>query len=265
MKRFSVLLLLLLFLLLMAPLTAYADMIYEPENEFYKQNRSYIVFLGRSFIANGEGEAVSVKKEPGAKNDIHTLKNGEVTYIQYSCLYDGDFWGFTFDYSGWIKLDQMLVLYDYISFEEDHLEEFYSYDGDYTAIKDTMAAIAWPWPGCETPIWTFEGLDTEHFWASFAYRDEEGREWGFISYLYGSRNIWVCLSDPLKRDMPAFNVAAAPAPWVSETEHTDIGRSANPPLTLIICLVAVLVIGTAALIKIFWKPNKNKPGGEENG
>ena len=253
-KRYIVFLLLTVTLsALFAPI-AYADLITWPENDFYKQHHSQIVYLGRSFTANGEDGSVAVKQAPGSKSDIATIQNSEVVYIQYSCLYDGDYWGFTFEYSGWVELDQTLVLYDYVAFEEDHLLEFHSYTGDYAEIKELRAAVAWPWPGSEAPLWTFEDLDTENFNVAYAYADDQGREWGFVTYLYGSRNIWICLSDPLNRDMPVFHPAQEPSVWKSETVYSDIGKSWNPPIVLIIVLVAALAIGTVILIKIFWKP-----------
>jgi len=259
------------FLLLLAPIKAYADVIFEPDNDFYKQHEAQILFLGRTFCANGTDGSASVKKEPGAKSDTAEIQNGETTYIQYSCLFNGDYWGFTSEYSGWVKMDQMLVLYDYVAFEEDHQAELYTYSGDYAEIKKTGAAVAWPWPGADAPLWTIENLDTTNFSVTYAYKDEEGREWGFVSYIYGSRNIWVCLSDPMNSDIPAFNPAPPPTPWVSDTVHTDIEKLENPSsanLTLIIILVAALVIGTVVLIKVFWKPNKVEAqiesGGESN-
>ena len=248
--------------LLLPSLVVYADVIVEPENAFYNQYRNQIIYLGRSFSANGADDFVSVRKEPGSKSEIAKLQNGEVTYVQYSCLYDGDFWGFTFEYFGWIKMEQFSVLYDYVAFEEDHFDELYQYSGDYTEIKETRSAVAWPWPGADAPLWTFEDLDMGSFRASYAYKDDVGREWGFVTYLYGSRNVWFCLSDPLNRDIPAFNPAPEPSVWESETVHIDIREYVDTQgketsiLFVIIGLVAVLVIGTAVLIKVFWKPDK---------
>ena len=160
MKKFIITLMTVCFLL-MPSFVAYADVIVEPENNFYTRHRNQIIYLGRSFSANGEDGFVSVKKEPGSKNEISKLQNGEVVYIQYSCLYDGEFWGIlTYvgtpndGKTGWIKLDEMLVLYDYVAFEEEHFDEIYPYNGDYAEIKETRSAIAWPWPGADAPLWT---------------------------------------------------------------------------------------------------------------
>ena len=72
----------------------------------------------------------------------------------------------------------------------------------------------------------------------------------------------MCLSDPLNREIPAFNPPPEPVRWVSETEHTEIWQSDNT-VPIVIIMVALLVIGTAVLIKVFWKPNKQ--GGTGNG
>jgi len=255
-------------ILLFVPLTAYADVIIEPENDFFKQHQNRIVYLGRSFSANGEDGSVFLKREPGSKNNTDTLQNGTVAYMQYSCLYDGDFWGFSLEYSGWVNLSEMLVLYDYVAFEEEYFDDLYIYTGDYADIKETKAALAWSWPGASAPLWTIEDLNTDNFRVAYAYTDDEGREWGFVTYLYGSRNVWFCLSDPLNRDILAFNPTPAPDIWESETAHIDIRqyideqKSETFMIVVIVCLVAALVVGTIVLIKIFWKPTKIE--GESN-
>ena len=287
-----------LVVLIMFSLTAHvthADVVDLPVNDFLAQHESQVVFLGRIFVANGEDGGVDVKEapvtEPEAGKTIARLENGEMTFMDYSCLYNEDFWGYASGYYGWVELDQMLVMYDYIAFEEDHLDELYSYNGDYEKIKETRSAIVWLWPGSGTLLWTLEDLDMESFKVLYAYKDEEGREWGFVSYLYSLGNIWVCLSDPLNRDLPAsgpaepyvwdpetvrvdFNQytqqeefpASDPMPepyvWVSETPHIDIKQNTQqeefPVMIIIIVLVAALVSGTTVLIRVFWKEDRTR-------
>ena len=238
--------------------SAHADIIVTPNNDFYMQYQSMIKPLDRRFVVN-TGAQVPVKSSPGAKSNIETLQAGTETYVKYSCLYDGGYWGFSFEYSGWVNLDQMLVMYDYITFAEEHTQPLYSYGGDYSEIKETRAAVVWPWPGAEEPVWTLANIDTDYFKVPFAYKDEDGREWGFVTYLYGHRNIWICLSDPLNEDLPALIPAAAPAPWHPDTVHTDISPldSENGiSIFVIVILVTLLVTGTGILIRVFWKPGK---------
>ena len=244
---------------LLAPaLTAYADAIAISENDFYNRHRGECVFLGRNFSANGEEGRVFVVNAPGSKKEIATIKNGETIYFEYSCLYEGGFWGLSPGLDVWADLSQFLVLYDFIAFEEEHLGEFYPYEGDYGEIEKAGRALAWPWPGADAPLWAIEDIELEYFWADCAWRDEQGREWGFFSYSRGGSDIWICLSDPENRDLASFNPGAGPEPWESETEHTNISAQGGLPIILIIVivLVAAVVLSTVLLIRKFWKPNK---------
>ena len=253
---------------LMPALVAYADLVVEPENDFFKRYGNECVYLGRNFYAIGENGTAPMKKAPNSNENVAYIASAETIYVEYSCYYEGEYWGLTSFYPdngwqklyGWVKLSEFYVLYDYVAFEEDYLNDFYTYKGDYAEIKKTRAAVAWPWPGADSPLWTIEDLDTTNFWVLHAYEDEQGREWGFVTYLYGSPNVWFCLSDPLNKDIPAFNPAPKPMTWESETAHNDVRKSENPALWIIIILVAALVVGTIVLIKVFWKPNEIKPG-----
>jgi len=220
------------------------------------------VQLERSFYVNASSGSAAVKKAPGSRVEIAQVKNGETIFVDYSCLYKDEYWGLTTVYQeskqerpsdGWIRMDDLLVLYDYVSFAEEHYDEFHDYEGDFEELKRAEAAVVWPWPGAEAPLWKVEELDTEHFWVSVAYTDDTGREWGFVTYLYGSRNIWICLSDPTNPDIPALNPTLPPMKWHSDTEHINIGDDKNDIPVLVIVLVAAVVLSTIVLIMVFWK------------
>jgi hypothetical protein len=95
--------------LMLSSHVAYADVIIEPDNRFFNRHRNQIVYLGRSFSANGTDGYASVVRAPGSGREIAKLQNGDVVYLQFSCLYNGNHWGFTFQFSGWIKIDDLLV------------------------------------------------------------------------------------------------------------------------------------------------------------
>jgi len=252
-------------LFLIPAIVGHTDVISEPL-DFYGQYRSECVFLDRSFVNSGN-TPVPVMAAPDSNKKLAVIESGEVIHINYSCLYKGEFWGINFKNYVWVRLSKLLVLYDYVAFEEEHSEELYTYKGEYSEIKETKSAIAWPWPGADSPMWTIEDLDTTNFKALHAYKDSEGREWGLVTYLYDSPNIWFCLSEPLNRDIPVFNPSPEPMVWKSETPHQDIAeleRTDSPSvLTFIIILVIGLVVGTAVLIRVFWNTNRADKGREE--
>ena len=162
-KRYFILLM--VCLMFMPTHIAFADAIFEKaSNDFFNNHENECVYLGRSFQVNGADGFVQIKKEPGSNRGGPEIENGEIVYIDYSCLYKGEYWGLARNENGWIKIDgQLLVLYDYVAFEEEHLDDFYTYKGDYAEIKKAKAAVAWPWPGADAPLWTIEDLDTTNF------------------------------------------------------------------------------------------------------
>ncbi|MCL1866080.1 MAG: hypothetical protein FWF82_01575 [Oscillospiraceae bacterium] len=241
--------------------TANADVLVTPEDGFYKRHQSEIKYLGRDFVINGADGSARFENSPGSVFDKINYPNGKTIRIEYSCLYDGEFWGYSPWYGRWVKTSDLLVLYDYVAFSEEFESDLHSYNGDREEITETKSAVVWAWPGSGVPLYTVENLDPNSFNVAYAYTDSDGREWGFVPYMYGDKNIWFCLSDPLGSDIPAFTPARDPVPWVSETEHTNIPREYDAVIFIIV-LVAVLVIGTGVLIKVFWKAN-NK-GGNEN-
>ena len=243
---------------------AHAEAVIEPDNDFYSRYRRECVFLGRVFCAVSRDETIYVMKAPNQNEFVTQMSYGDKIYIEYSCLYNGEYWGITSMYldnstqilCGWIKLNELRVMYDYIAFEEEFIDDFYVYVGDYSEIKAAGAAIAWQWPGADAPLWTIEGIDMTYFQVLHAFKDSQSREWGFIPYLYGSPNIWFCLSDPLNRDIPAFNPTPEPTVWVSETIHIDIGKPSYATIAIAAILVALTVVGSGLIIKVYWTPSK---------
>jgi len=230
--------------------------------------------LNRRFYANGENGYVSVKKEPGSRNEVAVIENGKICWIQFTYSHNGEDWGITKSYisadeisfgdgvwvTGWIPMSQLLLAYDYISFDSEYSHEYYTYDGSYEAVKEAEKIVFWAWPGSGLVTGSIikehlpPGIE-EYFDESITYKDERGREWGFIGYAWGHRNAWVCLDNPENEEIEAFNPPPGPELWPSPSEDAPI-KSGLPMPTLIIILVAALVIGTAILIRVFWIPNK---------
>jgi len=224
-KGFIIFLVLVMLSLAIPLLFAQADLVWEPENDFYNRNKSKCVSLSRGFYANGEDGYISMKREPGARREVAKLENGEILHILFTYDHNGEVWGLsefispkTYDWiSGWGQMDQLLLVYDYISFDEDYSGEFFDYENDADKVAKTGDIVVWTWPGSGKIELVFEeewqNPETYEFilGGSFrAYKDSEDRVWGYIGYAYGARNVWVCLSDPSNREIPAFNPAPEP-------------------------------------------------------
>ena len=245
--------------MLVSPFVVHADVVVEPTNNFYEESSGKCVFLGRNFRTNGE---VSLRRAPNSNIDVAALKNDEIIYLEYSCLYEGEYWGLAlYDNSGsagWVKISQLLVICDYVAFAEEHFNEFYEYTGDYEEIKETGEVIVWTWPGSGYFLGSVSGIDVDNFSVSYAFEDDQGREWGFVPYLYGSKNFWVCISEPNNQDIPIFNPAPEPEEWETDTVHTEIKQTDTNLIILITALVVALVTGTAILIKVFLGDTKGE-------
>lgn len=269
-KRYFILLLLAVCCLSIFPPAARADVLVEPNNDFYSRHRHECVRVDRSFYANGEGGFASLKKEPGSNDEVIQIVNGEILYIMLTYNRQGELWGATEIFSpeippnqrpnGWISMEQLLLKYDYISFEEDHWNEIYPIGADYEQLPTEGDLVFWSWPGSGIEAFFLEeewrSSDVEANWLQpeLGYRDSAGREWGLFTYVYGARNLWACLSDPSNRDIPAFNPEPAPELWQASATDSPPGGLSTP--LLLIILVVALAMGTAVLIRVFWKPKK---------
>ena len=260
-RNMRILVILLLCFLLAAPHAVYADAITQVDNSFFNRHQNDILPLGRSFIVDGEDGSVEIKEKPGTAEGLYQIENGDIVFVHYSCLFDGEYWGFI--NAGWVRLDQMLVLYDNISFVEDHADEFYSYEGTYEALEKAGGAVAWSWPGSGVRLRTIGDMQGWEFNRAYTWTDPEGREWGLERGYQGFSDSWVCLSDPMNGDMPAFNPAPPPAVWVSDKEHVDLGKTRNPMVLLAVVLIAAVAVVTIVLIRNNRKHGKDK--GENQG
>ena len=207
---------LLLCLLLAAAMCvpALADVIFEPPDSFYQSNTKNCIYINRSYTANGKNGAVDIVKEPASADKVATINNGNVFYVSHTYKdKSGAEWGVVMfnpdgsgnlgktDYSkaknGWIKMADMKLVYDYISFAEDHKNEFKPYTGSYDALKSAGKVVFWTYPGSGVIAGTVESKNLDkNFAVNDTYTDKDGRVWGGISYYFGIRDAWICLSDP---------------------------------------------------------------------
>lgn len=242
-----------------------ADVIWEPyDDDFYMEHRDECEYINRVYAADGPEDKVIVYKSPENPTVVETWENGRNARIYYIWRDEnGNSWGIYEDYendkTGWMPMEYMDVVYDYICFEEEFgesiVEETVSIPGEY--VKKSI--FCWSYPGAETyveiPMPEYEADMPQ---CHKTYVDEAGRKWGYIGYFRGTRNKWVCLDNPVA-DAVALFPDGLPEREVQEVEETDAPADTeriapagnNGIIGLIVCLVIGVTGATGgALVKL---------------
>lgn len=244
-----------------------ADVIWEPSDSFYRGHLKECTHVGRTYTASGADGTVIVWKTPGSDTKMDTAKNGNTFFVSFTYKdKSGADWGvveYTVDENGntqssdktkagdktgWIPMKDLAVVYDNISFCNDHQSEFQSYHGEMDGYKIKKAVTLWTYPGSATYN-TIDSIEKKPN-ISYTYTDKNGKQWGYLAYDKGARG-WVCISAPEE------------TPETSGTETAETFTSIVPEPqdnTIVILLAAFIIITvavTAILISIFWKKKKN--------
>ena len=273
MKRlFSFLLTLLTLLALAAP--ASADVLWSPiENPFFDAHYPSCEYEGRSYYANGSKGFITLWDAPGGSAVRAQYQNGETLWVGYT--YHGE-WALIScregrdALSGWAPLEDLYLVYDHISFEEEYGDQFRDYNGefaDYTYQQDEETFWLWEYPHAYDPRETKQMTQMEldalmgtsgevPCCISKVYADQNDRTWGYVEWLYGSRNFWILLDNPTCDGIMTSCISR-----VDDLIYSgEIAAPQEPvlpgPSYIPYILVAAVVAVTAGLLKIFWKKKK---------
>ena len=192
----GVLLAAVIFFLVIKPEEVQADLILEPEDQFYQAHADQCEYVDRSYYTDG-----SV--------DFWTAPNGRKkgsfpadTRLQITHVYtdsQGAQWGvFLEQESGWVLMADVYLDYDSRQFREDHEEEILP--GEEQVLPQGEKVVFWSYP-CSGENWGTEELQQELKFSEF-YTDDQERLWGNVGYYMGSRDFWICLSEPGNQEIP---------------------------------------------------------------
>ncbi len=268
-------------MLLFVALPVCADVIVEPRDDFFDEHQDECVYNNfRQYVVNTDKGYAYLYVDPESNLTIKGYSNGEA--VRISWLYtdkSGEVWGVLSYDTGWFRMSDLTVVYDGYSFIEDHGHEFEAYvQGSYniSASEDDPVEI-WQYPGKRLGF-SYDYNDIGGF-ISQTYTDEDGIVWGYISYLVGSRNVWICLSgnesdiieesevtvdlkaeptvtDPAPNEKPTVTVNGEVIDLKAEpVPHDQIPANPGHYKTLIIVgvLVGGVVVITAVAIVIYGK------------
>jgi len=238
------------------------DVIWEPNDDFYRLRPEDCKYLNRSFTANGPDGSITVQKDPESGKKVTTIENGNSFYVSFTFTdARGRDWGVVQledGKSGWVLMEELVVVYDNISFCEDHKDEFKEYNGEFNPSEIDGKVLFRSYPGSASITSKVQASDirAEDFSFSYTYTDSEKRLWGYVPYYMGSRG-WICLSDPTNEAIHAVKRVTPVISAVKDESRTISDRVADENnsrvLFLIAGLVAVLVAATTILIRVFWK------------
>ncbi len=242
-------------------LPAYADVIYEPNDLFYKTHSDECVYNNyRQYTVNTEQGHAYLYVSPESEMTVEGYPNGSTVTVEW--LYtdgDGETWGLIPEENGWFRMSDLTVVYDSFSFLEEHEGEMTEYvQGTYSIVASDEAPVPmWQYPGKKLELFFYSDDVAEY--VQRTYTDADGNTWGYITYYMGRRNIWVCMTDPYGEAVP-LNEAASAELKAEPTPEDEIPMSGGNAkiLTVVGVLVGGVVVVTLAMVAVmFAKKKKN--------
>ncbi len=232
-----------------------ADVIWTPNDDFFEKHFDECEQLLRSYTANGEEGYVEIKKDPLSKETVENVRNGTEFYVSFTYTdKKGREWGVVEydDSTGWILMEELSVIYDNISFMEEHKNEIQYYRDEFDDyVPEEEPVQFYQYPGSGKSI---SAMDIKEDKPEFihVYEDAEGRLWGYVGYYFANRG-WICLSDPTNANIPSSQEQSEVTIIPPTTELPDPGSSISTEVILIAALVVAVVLGTIVIIRFFWK------------
>ena len=240
------------------PMSARADAIFEPQNQFYLRHQEDCEYLNRTCTAR---EDTVLWKTPNSAFEKGVLEKGEPVYV--SVVYTdkkGLKWGLTDGEDVWVLLADMDLTYG----SEEFLAEYWNdiKVKDPVEIPAGTKVVLWTYPqsgvtrGPDGGVRTFStALSIEPY-----YTDPSGREWGYSAYFQGERDLWICLSDMENEKIPgAQEEEPVPAQELTEELRKELPQSRPLKLWMIV-LPVLLVAGVSGILlwQMFGKRKEKK-------
>lgn len=216
---------------------AFADVIWTPEDDFFKAHQSECTLEKRNYYINSRDGYADLQTSPVSEKTVARAKNGAQVSVGFTYEKNGVKWGVV-SYSvsenkknwlkwdkesgvGWVRMSDLLLIYDEQSFETDHGKEFTKYDGSFDKLcaSADQRVIVWSYPGSGVISADMKTLDQSYsaLKPSAMWMDANGRVWGKIDYYKGIRG-WACLSDPANENLPVTEHSYTFYPTASGTD-----------------------------------------------
>lgn len=256
---------------------ALADVIWEPEDSFFAAHAGECEYVNTSYYSNAESGYMEVFNKPNGSG-IGFADNGQLFYISHVYHDKSGDWGII-EYSeqenrlipanyeldievGWIKLADTMEKYNSNSFFLDHDSEISDFSGDASALLEQPIIAQWTYPNSGELQEKMDGeLIDDDFARCFSasYTDEAGQEWLYSSYYRGSRDFWVCLSDPSNTMLPAAN---AFEPAFHQPSSPEPPRASGSGFNILVFACVFIAVAISA-VAVYLLGRKNKAAKED--
>lgn len=209
--------------LLLSFLTVSADSIWMPIDLFFDPETCE--FTQRHYIAASDEGEVTLVDTPITMRKIGTFANGIDFLISWVCKGpDDEPWGSFENYtepdakepvyvygdvrSGYLPMEDLKVVYDTISFTEDHPDDVKDIE-TFDLNKKSGKIILWAYPGAERIDYTLDikEIDSDGFWTednyqiSKIYTDANGNDWVYFEIWPYKYKGWIFVPD-MEREEP---------------------------------------------------------------
>lgn len=258
MKRYvSIIFLILLLGGLLCPMTARADVIYEPWDSFYEEHREECQYVSRSFTAKGPNGTVTIYESPVSAAVEAKLDNGEQVFVSYTYEDEaGILWGCCeerdTDLLGWAPMEYLEVVYDGISFAEEYGDQFVPEEGMLSDAYLGEIIYFWQYPGSSTHGWVELSEKDDAYRPEYntVYIDTDGTRWGKCTYYRGWKGYWINLDDPTLEPPAPEPDEIVPRETTGETVAEIVPGGGNLKPVLILAIGAVVAITCLLIVKL---------------
>ena len=250
---------------------AMADLIYQPNDNFYNSHINDCEYINRDYYANGENGYIELFTEPDGSS-LGFADNGGVFHVQFTYKKGDVTWGVV-EYTengeklipktnedgiktAWINMKDTVLKYDYQSFDAEHNAEYSEYSGDYSELLSKENIVSWTFPNSGENTGKFDKID-DNFVITSVYTDDNGNKWGFVGYYYAVKNFWICISDPTNTEIAAAGVEV-PALYSPEPGSEPVSAENDMTTVIIICVAAAVLIAVVLIATLNKKKIKDK-------
>ena len=238
---------------------ALADVIWEPRNNFYEKHKSEMVYDNTLYIVNGEKGYGEFADSPDSSEIKFTIKNGERVQMLFTYKSDGDTFGVCEVQSdggeavgGWINLKDTINVYGAEEFEAEYAKDIKAYSGEPVKSADGDKVYFYTYPLSGEVAWSMDtdgGIDPID--VTSVYTDSDGRTWGYVSYYFGARGVWICMSEPSNGNLPDTLKKDYSDKIITPAESLPKPQGGGGTMAIVLALAAAVC--AAVIIIVFWR------------